>query len=297
MRLRIAAAAGAGIILIGILAWPYVAPDEPFAPVSLVSHAIAPADAGALLATAFLTGLIAYFLSWPYGRQIGIIAVPAGLAVWALRSGDIGTLMQTNPVLAQRYTIFAHLMWEPFVWLVLVAAGFAGVLAAQKLKSPPQVSQEHNKAGSGPGAYVMYAVVFLGSAVVATFFIGILAQDVHLIDNRVGTVVGQPAIAQIAFAVLVAFGSVAFLAAKFLNVGYLCPIFATGLVNAIAVGLYVRPDVVNYIAGYYPPVFFTNSAVFVLPIQMVGFGAIGSIAGYWLAVRYDYWRQHESVEG
>jgi len=26
---------------------------------------------------------------------------------------------------------------------------------------------------------------------------------------------------------------------------------------------------------------------------MVAFGTIGSIAGYWMAIRYDYWRKHE----
>jgi hypothetical protein len=28
-------------------------------------------------------------------------------------------------------------------------------------------------------------------------------------------------------------------------------------------------------------------------VQMVAFGALGSVAGYWMAIRFDYWRKHE----
>ncbi len=83
MRLRIAAAAAAGIILIGLLAWPMAAPHEPFGIVSMA--AISLKNRAVLISLAFVTGLLAYFLSWPYGREIGIIAVPSGLALWAVR--------------------------------------------------------------------------------------------------------------------------------------------------------------------------------------------------------------------
>jgi len=341
MRLRIAAAAAAGVILVGILCWPMVAPDEPFAPISLLSHTVTPANAGILLVTAFCTGLIAYFLAWPYGRQIAPIAVPAGLAFWALRTGDITTLMQTNPVLAQRYTIFAHLMWEPLFWLALVVAGFAGVLAGQMfIPVRDSFTEPKDKRGDKPwkpdifihlfgailgpilrdkfiarqrklierdskkdtqesrsvAAIILNSLVaIVGSVLLALFIIGILAQDVRLLDNRLGSVIGQPVVAQIMFAVVFSFGLVSFLAAIFLKVGYLCPILSTALINAVAVGLYVKYDVVEYLSSSYPASFFTNSVVFVLPIQMVAFGTLGSIAGYWLAVRYNYWRKHEAV--
>jgi hypothetical protein len=45
----------------------------------------------------------------------------------------------------------------------------------------------------------------------------------------------------------------------------------------------------------YPPAFFYSPVISILPVQMVAFGALGSIAGYWLAVRYDYWRKYLSV--
>ncbi|GAI88636.1 unnamed protein product, partial [marine sediment metagenome] len=28
-------------------------------------------------------------------------------------------------------------------------------------------------------------------------------------------------------------------------------------------------------------------------VQMVALGTLGSIAGYWMGIRYDFWRKHE----
>jgi hypothetical protein len=40
--------------------------------------------------------------------------------------------------------------------------------------------------------------------------------------------------------------------------------------------------------------FFSNAAISILPVQMVAFGTLGSITGYWLAVRYKYRREHKA---
>src|SRR4030042_124496 len=90
MKLRIAAAAAIGALLIGILAWPMA---EPFSGV----EAMGSRDAAVLVVLAFVAGFIGYFVSWPFGREIGILAVPCGLAIWAVRSGSMTGLMQLNP--------------------------------------------------------------------------------------------------------------------------------------------------------------------------------------------------------
>ncbi|UCF17343.1 MAG: hypothetical protein JSW59_07740, partial [Phycisphaerales bacterium] len=110
-------------------------------------------------------------------------------------------------------------------------------------------------------------------------------------DNILGSVVAQPANGQIAFAVLVSFGVAAFVVKKFLNASYIWPAIATALVTAFSMHTYVREA--SYLARNWPAVFFENSVSSVLPIQMVAFGTLGSIAGYWMSVRYDYWRKHE----
>ena len=298
MKLRIAAALGAGAVLIGILGWPLAVPADPFS-------AVRAADIGlagkiTLAGLAFLAGFIAYFLSWPYGREIGILAAPAGLAVWAVRCGSMASLMQQNPTVAERQELFAALKWEPIFWLAIVAAGFAGVLAGRKI-IPQRETRDERQWTSWRLSSVIHrplsnlnaAIALVFSVLIAQFFVGILAQDTRLFDDRLGSVVAQPAVGQIAFAVLVSFGIAAFVVKRFLNAGYIWPIIASGLVTGFAVAVYLSRDVLQHLVRCWPAVFFSNSVLSILPVQMVAFGTLGSIAGYWMAVRYNYWRKHE----
>ena len=293
MRLRIAAAVATGAILIGILAWPLAAPPEPFGAVSLTAGTISFGGTITLAALAVLAGFIAYFLSWPYGREIGILAAPSGLAIWAVRCGSMTSLVRINPTIAQRQALFATLKWEPLFWLAIVAAGFAGVLVGQKILCPkPEPDKTQEKSNSKSKIYLNAAIALLGSVLIAQFCISILAQDVRIFDNKLGSVLAQPAVGQIVFAVFVSFGIAAFVVKKFLNVSYICPTVASALVTAFAVSAYVKQDVLQHLVQHWPAVFFSHAVTSILPVQMVAFGSLGSIAGYWLAVRYNYWRKH-----
>ncbi|MHC4571517.1 MAG: hypothetical protein ACYS0C_05525, partial [Planctomycetota bacterium] len=216
MKLRIAAAVAVGVVLIGVLAWPLAAPAEPFG--AVLADNLSFAGAITLAALAFLAGFIAYFLSWPHGREIGILAVPSGLAIWAVRCGDMAGLMQANPTLAQRQAIFAALKWEPVFWLAIVAAGFGGILLGQKItaKSEPGKSEDNSNSKLHFCLNSLFALA--GSVLIAQFCIRIFAQDVRIFDPRLGSVMAQPAIGQIVFAVLVSFGIAAFVFKKFLDV-------------------------------------------------------------------------------
>ena len=278
MKLRIAVAAAVGVLLIGILAWPM---SEPFGRVA----AMGSRDAIILTALAFVAGFIGYYVSWPYGREIGILAAPSGLAIWAARSGKMGGLIQLNPTITERQALTASFRWEPFFWLAIVAAGFLGVLLARKLSpNKNQIAQEESK--SGPDKYAKAVIALVLSIAIAQFCIRIIAQDV-----RLDPVIGQPAVAQVIFAVLVSFGAAAFVAKKFLNVSYIWPSIASAFVTAVMTSIYAK-DIPN-LAQNWPPVFFPNSVISVLPVQMVAFGTLGSVAGYWMAIRFDYWRKHE----
>jgi hypothetical protein len=278
MKLRIAAAAAIGVLLIGVLAWPMA---EPFGKVA----AMGSRDAIVLVVLAFVAGFIGYFVSWPYGREIGILAVPSGLAVWAARSGSMAGRIQLSPTAAERMALVTSLKWEPFFWLAIVAAGFLGVLLARKLSpNKNQAAQEESK--PVPGKYFNIIIALAGSVAIAQFFIKIIAQDVKL-----SSVVSQPAVGQIIFAVFVSFGCAAFVMKKFLNVSYIWPSIASAFVTAVMAGIYAKD--IPYLIQNWPPVFFPNSVISVLPVQMVTFGAWGSVAGYWMAIRFDYWRKHE----
>jgi hypothetical protein len=278
MKLRITAAATIGVLLIGILAWPMA---EPFGNVVAMGFK----GAAVLVILAFVAGFIGYFVSWPFGREIGILAVPSGLAVWAVRSGSMAGLIQLNSTIPQRMTLVTSLKWEPFFWLAIVAAGFIGVLLARKL-SPEKNIEKQEKSKSGPSKYFNAFLALVCSIAIAQFCIRIIAQDVKL-----GSVVGQPAIGQVVFAVLVSFGAAAFVVKKFLNVSYIWPSIAAAFVTAVMVSICAKE--VPYLAQNWPPAFFSNSVISILPVQMVAFGTLGSVAGYWMAIRYDYWRKHE----
>jgi hypothetical protein len=262
---------------------------------------------------AFGIGLVSYFLSWPYGSRIGILAVPAGLAVWAVRGGNMGTLMQLNTSVERREQLLAVMRWEPLLWLAIVGAGFLGVFLGWELIRPaksvrlcsPQAAEAKKsekpakqKAGKfKAGDYISVIAAIVGSAVVAQFFIGIFARDFALLDPTYGVAVAQPATAQIVFAVLVAFGIVGFLVKKVLDLDYIWPIIGTCFITAIATSAYGKEEVLAYFFDRWPAVFFSSPVLTVLPIQVVVFGTIGSVCGYWLAVRYDYQRHHEAEEG
>ena len=297
MRLRIAAAVATGVVLIGILAWPLAASSEPLAAVR--ASDIGPGGAITLVVLAFLTGLIAYFVSWPYGREIGILAVPSGLAVWAVRCGSMTTLIQLNPTEAQRQALLTTLKWDSIFWLAVVAAGFAGVLLGQKILpaaaglSSPRPAETQKKTDSKPVQYLNVIIALVGSALIAQFCIRIFAQDVKVFDNKLGSIVAQPSVGQIVFAVLLSFKLAAFVVKKFLDVSYIWPTIATVLVTAFATSSYAKQEVLQYFVKTWPAAFFANSVISILPVQMVAFGTLGSIAGYWMAVRYKYWRKHE----
>jgi len=294
MRLRIAAAVATGVVLIGILSWPLAVPPDPLNAVRAGS--IGFTGKVTIVILAFLAGFIAYFVSWPYGREIGILSAPSGLAVWAGRSGSMAALMQLNPTLPQRQSLFAAIKWEATFWLLIVAAGFIGVLAAQKIVSkPPEISPAENRGERNTKLNICLSasIALVGSVLISQFFIGIFAQDVRYPDSQSGSVVGQPLIGQIIFAVLVSFGLVAFLSKVFLDVSYIWPSIASGLVPSLGIAIYAKQNLLEHLAENWPAPFFSNSVISILPIQMVAFGTLGSIAGYWLAIRYSFWRKSE----
>ena len=291
MKLRIAAAVATGVLLIGLLAWPLAAPPEPFATVSLLAGTITGTGAAALAVLAFLAGFIAFFLSWPHGREIGILAAPAGLAIWGLRSGNMVNLIRRTAA-ANHPALFAALRWEPFFWLAIVAAGFAGVLLAQKISPRPEPDKTHEKSNSRSNIHLNVIIALVASVLIAQFCITVFAQDVRIFDEKLGSVLAQPSVAQIVFAVFVSFGLAAFVVKKFLNVSYIWPTIAGALVTAFVIITYSKQDVLQHLSLRWPAAFFSHAVISILPIQMVAFGTLGSVAGYWMAVRDNYWRKH-----
>ncbi len=289
-KLRIAAVAALGIVVIGILAWPLAAPEDPLLPVR--AWHVGPLGTIVLLVLAFAVGLAAYFIAWPHGREMGILAAPLGLAVWAGRSAPMRALTQACPEPRERAELLASLRLEPVYWLLIVAAGFVGVLVAQRVRTlrpgdSRGPSRDHTK---NTGVYASGLLAVLFATVALPFLIGVFAQDLG--DFGVAT---QPAIGQIIFSVVAAFAVVAFVVRKFLALSYLWPALASMFVLVFADALYYKPQIIQHFAETRPATVFPHSIFTILPVQLVALGVLGSVIGYWLAVQYDYWRKHQNA--
>jgi hypothetical protein len=284
MKLRIGAAATVGIVLIGLLGWQLT---EPVATTGMVR----PGGIVTLAILALAAGFIGYFVSWPHGKEIGILAAPFGLAVWAMRSGSMASLMQFYPTAAQRKELIESLRWEPAIWLIIVAAGCVGPLVCWKFFSKAKPAEKKKESKTNPVKYLNAVTALAASAVIAQFFLRMFAQDVSLHDDQLSSVVAQPATGQVIFAVFMSFGIAAFVAKKFLGVGYTWSIISTFFVTIFSLSVYAKNAI--YLTSNWPAAIFSNAVVSVLPVEMVAYGALGSVAGYWMAIRFDYWRKHE----
>ena len=292
MKVRVAAAMAIGVVLIGILGWPLAAPADPLGAVRATNLSFSETMILSLLVIA--ASVIAYFVCWPYGREMAVLAAPSGLAVWAMRSGSMGQLMQGNTALLQREVLWATLKWEPIFWLLVVGVAFAAVWLVQKVQIAGEPAKPRQGRKSNHRNYLNLVIGLLGSGMIALFCITLLARDVGFKDSRLGMVLGQPAIGQIVFSVVVSFGAAAFVVKRFLDVSFIWPTVACALITPFAIITYARQSIALHLVERWPAMFFSNAALSVLPVQMVAFGTLGSIAGYWLAVRYCARREHKT---
>lgn len=291
-KVRIALVAALGFIVLGLLAWPVAAPDDPLAPVRATGVTLP--GSIALLALAFGLGFVGYFVTWPHGREIGILTVPFGLTIWAVRSGPMRVLTQANPLADEREALLASLRFEPVYWLLVVAAGFAGVLAAQHLRpaSGARPSPARIKSRFKTDTVLTVLMTLMIVVLITQFLLGAFAQD---LPTFIKTSTAQPAIGQIVFAGIATFVVAAFVAKKFFGLSYVWPTIASVLVVPFAELAYCRGDTIEDFAQTQPATFFPHAVLAILPLQLVALGAIGSVIGYWLAVQYDYWRTHETA--
>ncbi len=288
-KLRIGAVAALGFIVIGVLAWPLAGPEDPLAPVR--STQIGFSGTLVLLALALGTGFIGHFIAWPHGREIGILGVPFGLLVWIVRSGPMQTLTQADTSPAGREAILQSIRFESAYWLLIIAAGFAGVLIAQRIRSGAgnPLTIDSIKRFLSPHAALLAVASLPVTTVLAHFLLGVFTRD----TSTPGAAT-QPAIGQIIFGGIAAFAAAGFVIKKFLNLSYIWPVVGSILIIPFSLAVYGGSDTIQKYAETEPATLFPHVAFAVLPLQLVTLGAIGAVTGYWLAVRYDYWRKHES---
>jgi len=292
-KTKVALVMGLGGLVFGVWLWPWAAPSNPMDIVRLANLDMQ--ASATLVPVALLLGFAGYFLAWPYGREIGVLAVPAGLGIWGLRSGAVATLMQASSSAAQRQDVFSSLRWGPFYWLALVAIGWLGTLLAYRMRACPPIKHVETHPRKPSSLAMNMALALPISIVVSQIILVAFAQDSPTTNSTLvcRTQVCQPASGQIAFALLFAFGGAAFVAKNFLHVGFLMPLISSAVLFFLGTFFYTNPSMMSQIAQNHPAVCLPNAIVSILPIQIAAFGSIGAVTGYWLAIRYRHWRTHE----
>jgi hypothetical protein len=298
-RLRLTLAVAVGIVLMVIVARPYAPAHDPLSPITFFQQRITGEVALALAGFAFAAGLVAYFIAWPYGREMGVVAAPAGLAAFAIQSGNVASLIQMNPDVADRAAMYGTFRYEGLVWLGVVIAGIAGVMVASLLATPRKRPTTAVDPGDAPISrdpkYVGNAFLALCTATVVAC-IGML-MFVKGVSTPAGTghVTSQPLTAQIAFGVMMGFGLAAFVVKLAFRLNWLISVAALAVVNFGIATFAASPKLLAQMAQDWPASTFALAPFGILPIQLVSFGALGAMLGYWLAVRYNIWRKEVVV--
>lgn len=287
-RLRVMLVLGLGMVVIGLWAWPWVAPNDPMGLVRASNMSLA--NQVLLLVVAALLGFVCYHLAWPYGYEVGVLAAPAGLAVWASRSGSVISLMQAFPTAEHRDAVFAGLRWDAFYWLLVVFAGLGGVYLAKKFRPSPALPIKEAYATPRLPASIGPVAAVLISLLVTQFLLNGFAQDVRVTGDMIAS---QPVMRQALFATMIAFAGAAYVVRHFLHLSYTWPLLSAGLLYWVGTIVHTRASVLADFAEQYPAVCLSNALLGILPIQLVAFGSFGAVMGYWLSVRYRYWRNHE----
>lgn len=296
MRVRAIAAMAVGAIVLGGLAWPLVRPELPGAAITLINCPIGIPAVLICLLLAFGAGFAAYFAAWPAGKIFAPYAAPTGLAIWAMQSGSMQQLLLDHHDLPQRQALYTALRWEGLFWLLICAAGYLGVLAASKLAKGNIVilGQYNGQKPKGMGLWgnAMLAVVI--TLVVGWLAVGLFVQDIHQLDNKLGSVVGQPGNRQIAFGVFAAFCLAAYAVKYGLKIGYIPVAAASALLTFIGATRLLRGDTLAHLAGQWPVAYFNHAVNAITPLQMVAFAFLGAITGYWMAVKFHHeqWQFH-----
>lgn len=287
-KIRIILVMALGGVVIGLLNWHAAKPDDPSGLVSLQNLSVF--QGLLLLAIGAVLGFIGFFVAWPYGCEIGLLAAPSGLAIWALRSASISKTLALMPDVQARQDLFASMRFESLYWLAVVYAGWCGVQLARKVRPNPTlpILETLPKTERTPFIYKGLAIVV--SLVVGTFLLSVFAQDIPL--NH-GATLNQPPARQMALGIFLSFGVTAFLVGHFLRLDYHWVMPALVLAYLASSVAFTKTETLTHLSQTSPSLSLPSTILFALPIFIVSFGSLGAIWGHWASIRFHYWRVHE----
>ncbi|MFI4913265.1 MAG: hypothetical protein ACIAQZ_16530 [Sedimentisphaeraceae bacterium JB056] len=279
-KIRLGIVLTIGAVVMGIFCWPLIAPHAERETVSFFCSCISVTDALIVILGAFATGAAAYFLGYPNGRYTALAAVPMGVGIWALRSGTISNLLTYNNSPEQHRLVYMSLRWEGIFWFLVIAAGYAGVKTAAILCKDTAKSEEPAKKKQPAGDLALPLVI---TAAIAWLLTNILAQSPKIMTTGNGIIHAQPRQAQIAFALLAAFGVAGYLVKRYMNVRIEIPVISTVLVS-LGAAIFSGRDSILEFSKNIPTSIFLHPISAILPVQMIAFGTLGVLIGYGIAI-------------
>ena len=286
-RIKITIVVALGVLVYAVAFWNWFEPADPY---GAVVFSFGFSKLAVLMAVGFGLGLVSYFIGWPFGRQIGVLAVPAGICAIGIRSGSVFNMVLHTSGEAGRVAIYRTLWWDGAIWVLLAAAGYLGVLAGEKIKRSEVVALD---GGPKKDSVINAIIAFVISVVIGGLLVSMFVRDVSYADERVKAVVGQAANLQVNLGVMFALGLTAFAIKYGLNASWVWSGLATAVIPAIAMNVKGQKTA-GYMTANWPAAFNSNSILCVLPVQMTGWGILGAVIGYWLAVRFKHWQQEQA---
>lgn len=293
LRIRIIAALSAGALIVGAVGYPLVRPDDPLGAISLFTGEMSMLHGVILIFLGFAAGVAGTLICYPFGRFLGPLSAPAGVAALAMASGDLRQILLTNDAFEQRNLMYSFLRWELLFWLGICAAGYLGVLLTTKLLGTKTIIAGHTiKPANRSNYWVNCGIAAAAAAAIVYFTIGIFAQDIPQFDENLGTVMGHPGHRQIAFGVFVSVALAGFAAKQFLQVHYIPVILGAAAIYMGTYTQFIGSETLAYMVKTHPIYFFTNSIFAILPIQFAPFAVLGAITGFWVSIFMKYRPKH-----
>ena len=326
VKIKMALALAVGGVVFGTVGWALVRPEQPGGAVTVVMGGRAAGVLLSMVALGVVVCLAGSVIGTVHGRYIGQMAIPAGLTVWAIRTGSMDSLLLSHSSVASRASMFHGLMFEVLIWLGLVLLGYW--LADRVFGLMLQGGKTGRKGsggeievvkvfGEGESATKLTAVKAVGvdvsgggwldgglnskwlsrvlavaiSCVIGFVLMKLLARsgEPHFNAAETITVGNVPVTKQIVFAVGAAFFLGTLAAHQLFRVKlwyYLLSPAIVALVGYAWAGYLVNLSPLEGIS----PHFVHASVVFatVLPVQFLGIGSLATIGGFWYSMQMHY---------
>jgi len=304
-KIKIWVILGVMVLLFGVLGWSWVRPADGYDGLTVVLSG----KPGTVILSAIGLGMLGVVVGVLFGRrhgiQMGMLAIPAGLTVWAVLSGNMERMLLEYSAAEARQGMFFQLMGDAFIWSILVGmgCGFTWLIGGvQRSAATTNLDQEASLVSEGPSktskknklklefldnVWVNGILGVVITCVIAWLLVRILGQARHVslsypVTDEASIV---PATGQIIFAVALGFFLAALTAHQLTEVSLwyllICPL----LISVIAYNCGVQDGIIETLNGS-GPAFIPKSIVFatILPIQFIGVGTFSLMGGYYYSV-------------